>query len=74
MNLATIEDPASRREVEIRIVGGATLVGAIELVSPGNKDRAEAHRAFAAKCASYLHEGIGLVIIDVVTSTRQPAR
>ena len=39
--------------------GGPTLVGAIELVSPGNKDRVEARRAFATKCASYLHQGIG---------------
>ena len=48
--------------------GGPTLVGAIELISPGNKDRAEARRAFAIKCASYLHQGVGLVIVDVVTS------
>jgi hypothetical protein len=47
--------------------GGPTLVGAVELVSPGNKDRLETRRAFAAKCASLLHEGIGLVIIDIVT-------
>ena len=48
--------------------GGPTLVGAVELISPGNKDRAEARQAFAAKCASYLHQGIGLIIVDVVTS------
>jgi hypothetical protein len=48
--------------------GGPTLVGAIELVSPGNKDREDARRAFAVKSASYLHQGVGLVIIDVVTS------
>ena len=48
--------------------GGPTLVGAIELVSPGNKDRPDSRRAFAIKCASYLHQGIGLAIIDVVTS------
>jgi Protein of unknown function (DUF4058) len=48
--------------------GGPTLVGAVELVSPGNKDREEARRAFAVKCASYLHQGIGLVVVDVVTS------
>src|ERR1051325_473470 len=48
--------------------GGPTLVGSIELVSPGNKDR-DAHRqAFAIKCANYLHQGIGVVIIDIVTS------
>jgi hypothetical protein len=50
--------------------GGPTLVGSIELVSPGNKDR-DAHRlAFAIKCANYLHQGIGLVTIDIVTSRR----
>jgi len=42
-------------------------VAAVELVSPGNKDRPDTRRAFAAKCASYLQMGIGLVIIDVVT-------
>lgn len=48
--------------------GGPTLVGAIELISPANKDRDKSRRAFATKCASYLHQGISLVIIDVVTS------
>ncbi len=49
---------------------GPILVGAVELVSPGNKDRPEAKRAFASKCASYLQEGIGLVVVDIVTSRR----
>jgi hypothetical protein len=48
--------------------GGPTLVGAIELVSPANKDRPATRKAFATKCASYLHQGIGLLIVDVVTS------
>lgn len=48
--------------------GGPTLVAAIELVSPGNKDRDETRRAFAAKCATYLQGAIGLIVIDVVTS------
>lgn len=47
--------------------GGSTLVAAIELLSPGNKDRPEVRRAFAAKCASYLQQGIGLMVIDVVS-------
>lgn len=47
---------------------GPTLVAAVELASPGNKDRAETRRAFAAKCASYLQQGIGLVIVDTVTN------
>jgi hypothetical protein len=48
--------------------GGPTLVGAIELVSPSNKDRPEHRRAFGLKCASYLVQGIGLVVVDIVTS------
>lgn len=58
-------------EFEIQVFdtsGGPTLVAAIELVSPANKDRPETRRAFAAKCASLLHLGVGLVVIDVVTS------
>jgi hypothetical protein len=49
-------------------VAGPTLVAALELVSPGNKDRDETRRAFAAKCSAYLQKGIGLVIVDIVTS------
>lgn len=48
--------------------GGPTLVAAVELVSPGNKDREETRRAFAAKCASYLHSAIGLIVVDIVTN------
>jgi hypothetical protein len=47
---------------------GPVLVAAIELVSPGNKDRDEARRAFAAKCSAYLQRGIGLIVVDIVTS------
>jgi hypothetical protein len=57
-------------EIEVQIFdssAGATLVAAVELVSPRNKDRGEARRAFAAKCAAYLQVGIGLVVVDVVT-------
>jgi hypothetical protein len=58
-------------DFEVQVFSGATgptLVAAIELVSPGNKDRAEARRAFAAKCAAYLQRGIGLIVVDIVTS------
>jgi hypothetical protein len=47
---------------------GPTLVAAIELVSPSNKDRPQTRRAFAVKCASYLAQGIHLIIVDVVTN------
>jgi hypothetical protein len=58
---------------EIRVfegTGGWYLVGAIELISPGNKDRPDERRAFATKCAAYLHQGVSVVIIDVVTARR----
>ena len=48
--------------------GGRTLVAAIELVSPGNKDRESKRRLFAARCATYLSRGIGLIVVDIVTS------
>jgi hypothetical protein len=57
-------------EIEVQVIqrsGGPTLVGAIELISPRNKDRPEARRAFAMKCGAYLQLGIGLLIVDVVT-------
>lgn len=47
---------------------GPTLVAAIELVSPANKDRPETRRAFAIKCASYLLQGIHVIVMDIVTS------
>jgi hypothetical protein len=50
--------------------GGARLVAAVELVSPGNKDRPAERRAFAVKCASYLCQGIGLILLDVVATRR----
>jgi hypothetical protein len=62
------EFPDSFEVLVFESEGGASLVAAIELVSPRNKDRPEARRAFAVKCASYLGQGIGLVVIDVVTT------
>jgi len=58
---------------EVRVYaqdGGFTLVAAIELISPGNKDRPEQRRTFAAKCAGYLAQGISLIMLDVVTDRR----
>jgi hypothetical protein len=49
---------------------GPKLVAAIELISPGNKDRASERRAFAIKCASYLYQGISVIIVDIVTNRR----
>ncbi len=55
-------------EVQIRQeMGGPKLRAAIELVSPGNKDRPANRHAFALKCAAYLHKGISVMVIDIVT-------
>ncbi len=55
-------------EVQIRSEEeGPQVVAAIELVSPSNKDRADNRRMFAVKCASYLRDGISVMVVDVVT-------
>lgn len=59
--------------VEVLIYSSLTipsLVGAVELVSEANKDRPAEREAFVTKCESYLRQGVGLVIVDVVTSRR----
>jgi len=56
---------------EVRIFhtnDGMTLVAVIELISPSKKDRPEERKAFATKAASYLHQGVSLILVDVVTS------
>ncbi|MBY0523122.1 MAG: DUF4058 family protein [Gemmataceae bacterium] len=58
---------------EVRVLStdtGPKLVAAIELISPGNKDRPAERRAFATKCASYLYQGISVIIVDIVTNRR----
>ena len=47
---------------------GRYLAGAIELVSEGNKDRPEAREAFVAKCETYLQRGVGVIILDAITT------
>jgi hypothetical protein len=57
-------------EVQVlREFGGPQLRAAIELVSPGNKDRPSQRRAFAVKCASYLSRGVSVIVIDTVIDT-----
>lgn len=47
--------------------GGPQLAGAVELVSPANKDRPLHRDAFVSTCVTYLQAGVGLVLVDVVT-------
>lgn len=71
--LAVLVDFTALETFEIRIYDQdrtRTLVAAVELVSPGNKDRPENRRAFLDKCANYLREGVSVIIVDIVTSRR----
>lgn len=55
---------------EVRVFSdpeGRQLVGAVEMVSPGNKDRGVKREAFIGKCLDILASGASLVIVDVVT-------
>jgi hypothetical protein len=56
-------------EVQVfRDIGELTLVGAVEFVSPANKDREESREAFTSKCDALLRDAIGLVIVDIVSN------
>ena len=69
--VATV-DLAELEVVEVRVYDdlARTLVAAIELVSPANKDRPVLRRAFVAKCAAYLQERVCVVVVDIVTGRR----
>jgi hypothetical protein len=57
-------------EYEVRVYDdrhGRRLVAAIELVSPGNKDRPESQRAFVAKVAALLQDDVCVSLVDLVT-------
>ncbi len=67
----TVEtDLPDQDEYEVRVYDtrhGRTLVAAVEIVSPANKDRPESRRAFVAKCLALLQKGVCVSIVDVVT-------
>jgi hypothetical protein len=55
-------------EVQVlRDEGPGRLIAAVELISPANKDRASHRQAFTSKCASYLQQGISVIVVDIVT-------
>jgi Protein of unknown function (DUF4058) len=69
----TIPFQPMSESVEISIFNseaGPVLAGAIELVSPANKDRPQHRDAFVSKCETYLQQGLGLIIVDVVTGRK----
>jgi hypothetical protein len=71
--VAVETDPPDEYEYEVRIFDverERTLVAAIELASPANKDRLESRQAFVAKCAALLRKGVAVSLVDLVTIRR----
>jgi hypothetical protein len=58
--------------IEITVTSEETgqLVGAVEFVSPGNKDRGAKRDMFLAKCLEYLAGGACVVVVDVISARR----
>lgn len=46
---------------------GRSLVAAVEIVSPANKDRPEHRNLFVAMCAAMVQKGVAVSIVDFVT-------
>jgi Protein of unknown function (DUF4058) len=63
-------DELTPPEYEVRVYDQRhtrRLVAAVEIVSPRNKDRAEARGAFVSKCHAFLQQEVCVVIVDPVT-------
>jgi hypothetical protein len=63
-------DAPTPPEYEVRVYDerhGRRLVAAVEIVSPGNKDRPESRDAFVSKCHALLLQDVCVAIIDPVT-------
>ena len=54
-----------RKTIAIRHVSGHRIVAMIEIVSPGNKDRAKNVEDFAEKAQAALRAGIHLLLVDL---------
>jgi hypothetical protein len=70
----TVEaDLSEQDEYEVRIYDterGRTLVAAIEIVSPANKDRPDTRDMFVTKCIALLQQEVCVALVDLV-SVRQ---
>jgi len=42
------------------------IVGAVEIISEGNKDRPASRNAFVAKCQNLLSQDVSLIIVDIL--------
>jgi hypothetical protein len=69
-DVLTLEAPSApralRRTLTIRHVSGHRVVAVVEIVSPGNKDRAVHVAEFADKAEAALSYGIHLLLVDLI--------
>lgn len=68
---AVLEIPAWNDVVAVEVYAPdrpRSLAGAIELISPSNKDRPASRESFVAKCERYLQTEMGLIVVDIVTA------
>src|SRR5204863_8465061 len=63
-------DPSEQYSYEVLVYDHSrarTLVAAVEIVSPANKDRPKSRRESVAKCAALVGQGVCVSIVDLVT-------
>jgi len=63
-------DPSEQYSYEVLVYDQSrarTLVAAVEIVSPANKDRPKSRREFVAKCAGLIGQAVCVSIVDLVT-------
>jgi hypothetical protein len=68
--VTVVADKLTFDDYEVRVYDSErrrTLVAAIEIVSPSNKDRPETRAQFVGKCAALLREGVCVSVVDVVS-------
>lgn len=58
--VATVE-----RNTALVVEREGSLIAAVELISPRNKDRASARESFVTRAAAYLHSSVHLLVVDV---------
>lgn len=64
--VATLESS----EASVIVERDGRMVATVELVSPGNKDRPARRIDYATRYAGYLHQGVHLLLIDVIPGPR----
>lgn len=68
--LTVAADLTELDEYEVKVIDmerGWTLVAAIEIVSPSNKDRPDTRAQFVSKVAAYLRQDVCVAVVDIVS-------